>query len=167
MKRRKGSILREVAEETGLQACASPRLLGVWDFQKKNQLIVAYHVPAAGEIVLSPELAEYKLIPPTGALLAAGHPGNLSAAARHPNPSFRDEPAIDRELDVRGLNCPLPILKAKKALAELESGGKYCASWPPTRARPMTSRAFARQTGHELLEQRQQQDEFVHVLKKK
>ncbi|WP_374433284.1 NUDIX domain-containing protein [Inhella sp.] len=59
-----GGILREVAEETGLQACASPRLLGVWDFQKKNQLIVAYHVPAAGEIVLSPELAEYKLIPP-------------------------------------------------------------------------------------------------------
>ncbi|MBH9575754.1 NUDIX hydrolase [Inhella proteolytica] len=57
-------ILREVAEETGLQASAPPRLLGVWDFQKKNQLIVAYHVPTAGEIVLSPELAEYKLIPP-------------------------------------------------------------------------------------------------------
>lgn len=57
-------ILREVAEETGLQAVAAPRLLGVWDFQKKNQVILAYHVPAAGEIVLSPELAEYKLYPP-------------------------------------------------------------------------------------------------------
>ncbi len=57
-------ILREVAEETGLQAVATPRLLGVWDFQKKNQVIVAYHVPATGEIVLSPELAEYKLYPP-------------------------------------------------------------------------------------------------------
>jgi len=57
-------ILREVAEETGLRPTAAPRLLGVWDFQKKNQLIVAYHVAAMGEIQLSPELAEYKLIPP-------------------------------------------------------------------------------------------------------
>ncbi len=57
-------ILREVAEETALQAAGSPTLLGVWDFQKMNQLIVAYHVPAQGPIVLSPELAEYKLFAP-------------------------------------------------------------------------------------------------------
>jgi len=57
-------IARELAEETGLQLAGSPSLLGVWDFQKKNQLIIAYHLPAAGEIRLSPELAEYKLIAP-------------------------------------------------------------------------------------------------------
>ena len=57
-------ILREVAEETSLQAMQPPKLLGVWDFQKMNQLIVAYHVAAQGPIVLSPELAEYKLFAP-------------------------------------------------------------------------------------------------------
>jgi NADH pyrophosphatase NudC (nudix superfamily) len=57
-------ILREVAEETQLQPAGTPQLLGVWDFQAMNQLIVAYHVPARGSIVLSPELAEYKLLAP-------------------------------------------------------------------------------------------------------
>jgi hypothetical protein len=39
-------------------------LVGVYDFQRMNQLIVAYHVRAQGDIVLSPELAEYKLFRP-------------------------------------------------------------------------------------------------------
>lgn len=56
-------ITREVAEETSLQV-DSLDLLGVWDFQRMNQLIVAYHVVARGEIVLSPELAEYRLFEP-------------------------------------------------------------------------------------------------------
>ena len=56
-------IRREVAEETSLQVDRLT-LLGVWDFQKMNQIIIAYHAQARGEIVLSPELAEYKLIPP-------------------------------------------------------------------------------------------------------
>ncbi|HEY1092284.1 MAG TPA: NUDIX hydrolase [Burkholderiaceae bacterium] len=56
-------IRREVAEETALQVDAV-NLLGVWDFQRMNQIIVAYHVQARGEIHLSPELAEYKLLPP-------------------------------------------------------------------------------------------------------
>ena len=73
---------------------------------------------------------------------------------------------IDRELDVRGLNCPLPILKAKKALAELSSGQvlRILATDPGS---TRDFQAFARQTGHELLEQTQQQDEFVHLLRKK
>jgi NAD+ diphosphatase len=54
-------IRREVAEETSLQV-DSLELLGVWDFQRMNQLIVAYHARAAGEIRLSPELVEYKLL---------------------------------------------------------------------------------------------------------
>lgn len=56
-------IAREVLEETGLQVEA-PRLVGVYDFQRMNQLIIAYHVVARGEILLSPELAEYKLFRP-------------------------------------------------------------------------------------------------------
>lgn len=53
-------IAREVAEETSLEVL-STELLGVWDFQRMNQLIVAYHVQARGTVRLSPELAEYKL----------------------------------------------------------------------------------------------------------
>ena len=56
-------IRREIAEETSLQV-ESLSLLGVWDFQRMNQVIIAYHARAAGEIRLSPELAEYKLLAP-------------------------------------------------------------------------------------------------------
>lgn len=56
-------VRREVAEETSLHV-ESLSLLGVWDFQRMNQLIVAYHVRAHGEVRLSPELAEYKLFEP-------------------------------------------------------------------------------------------------------
>jgi NADH pyrophosphatase NudC (nudix superfamily) len=56
-------IAREVAEETGLVVDAVS-LIGVYDFQRMNQVIIAYHAPARGEIRLSPELAEYKLFAP-------------------------------------------------------------------------------------------------------
>jgi NADH pyrophosphatase NudC (nudix superfamily) len=56
-------IRREIAEETSLQV-DSLNLLGVWDFQRMIQIIIAYHAAARGEITLSPELAEYKLIAP-------------------------------------------------------------------------------------------------------
>jgi len=56
-------IAREVLEETGLVAEAVA-LIGVYDFQRMNQVIIAYHVQARGEIVLSPELAEYRLFEP-------------------------------------------------------------------------------------------------------
>jgi len=56
-------IRREVLEETALVA-EHVELLGVWDFQRMNQVIVAYHVAARGEIRLSPELAECKLLAP-------------------------------------------------------------------------------------------------------
>ena len=58
-----GGIAREVAEETALLVEASS-LIGVYDFQRMNQIIIAYHVVARGEIVLSPELAEYRLFTP-------------------------------------------------------------------------------------------------------
>ena len=58
-----GGIAREVLEETALVA-ESVKLIGVYDFQRMNQVIMAYHVVARGEIRLSPELAEYKLFEP-------------------------------------------------------------------------------------------------------
>jgi NAD+ diphosphatase len=53
----------EVAEETGLTVDALS-LIGVYEFLRMNQVIIAYHAAAHGEIVLSPELAEYKLFAP-------------------------------------------------------------------------------------------------------
>jgi len=57
-------IAREVTEETALVVAGAPTLVGVWDFQRMNQIIVAYHVVAHGEVRLSPELVEYKLFRP-------------------------------------------------------------------------------------------------------
>jgi NAD+ diphosphatase len=54
-------IAREVNEETSLQVDAV-NLIGVYDFQRMNQVIIAFHVVAHGEVVLSPELVEYKLV---------------------------------------------------------------------------------------------------------
>lgn len=56
-------ITREVQEETALDVL-SLDLVGVYDFQRMNQVIIAYHVLARGEVRLSPELAEYKLFEP-------------------------------------------------------------------------------------------------------
>ena len=56
-------IAREVAEETSLQVEAL-HLIGVYDFQRMNQVIIAYHALARGEISLSPELSEYRLFTP-------------------------------------------------------------------------------------------------------
>jgi len=73
---------------------------------------------------------------------------------------------IDRELDTRGLNCPLPILKAKKALAEMTSGQTLRVT--ATDAGSMRDfTAFSKQTGNELLEQQTVGNEFIHVLKRR
>jgi NAD+ diphosphatase len=56
-------VRREVKEETSLDVSALA-LIGVYDFQRMNQLIIAYHARASGEIVLSPELIEYRLFAP-------------------------------------------------------------------------------------------------------
>jgi NAD+ diphosphatase len=53
-------VAREVKEETSLEV-VSQSLVGVYDFQRMNQVIIAYHVVAQGEVSLSPELAEYRL----------------------------------------------------------------------------------------------------------
>ena len=71
-----------------------------------------------------------------------------------------------KELDTRGLNCPLPILKAKKALSEMNSGQvlKVVATDPGS---VRDFQAFARQTGNELVEQLTQGDEFIHFLRRR
>jgi len=56
-------IAREVAEETALHVDAVT-LIGVYDFQRMNQVIIAFHAAARGEVRLSPELAEYRLFAP-------------------------------------------------------------------------------------------------------
>jgi ADP-ribose pyrophosphatase YjhB (NUDIX family) len=56
-------IARELLEETSLLA-QSTELLGVYEFMRKNELIIAYHVRATGTISLSPELLEYRLVEP-------------------------------------------------------------------------------------------------------
>ena len=71
-----------------------------------------------------------------------------------------------KEIDTRGLNCPLPILKAKKALAELQSGQVLkVVSTDPGSVRDF--QAFARQTGNELVEQVTAGDDFVHYLRRR
>ena len=71
-----------------------------------------------------------------------------------------------KELDTRGLNGPLPILKAKKALAEMQSGEvlKVVATDPGS---VRDFQAFARQTGNELVEQTSGEKEFVHYLRRR
>ncbi|SFB79800.1 NUDIX domain-containing protein [Polaromonas sp. OV174] len=53
-------IAREIKEETNLDATALS-LIGVYDFQRMNQIIIAYHAVCTGEVSLSPELVDYKL----------------------------------------------------------------------------------------------------------
>lgn len=70
---------------------------------------------------------------------------------------------IDKEIDTRGLNCPLPILKAKKALSEMASGEVLkVVSTDPGSVRDF--QAFAKQTGNELMEQTMSGADFVHVM---
>lgn len=57
------AVAREVKDELDLDATAIS-LIGVYPFQRKNEVILAYHVVAVGEIVLNEELAEYRLIEP-------------------------------------------------------------------------------------------------------
>jgi len=73
---------------------------------------------------------------------------------------------FDKELDTRGLNCPLPILKAKKALADMASGGVLkVVSTDPGSMRDF--QAFARQTGNELVSQTNAGDAFIHLLRRR
>jgi tRNA 2-thiouridine synthesizing protein A len=72
---------------------------------------------------------------------------------------------FDKELDARGLNCPLPILRCKKALAEITDGQvlKVMATDPGS---VKDFQAFCKQTGHELLSLDTQEKEFIFHIRK-
>ncbi|MCD6025723.1 MAG: sulfurtransferase TusA family protein [Solimicrobium sp.] len=73
---------------------------------------------------------------------------------------------FNKELDARGLNCPLPILKAKKALAEMLSGEVlHVISTDPGSVRDF--QAFSKQTGNELLAYEEHFREFEYFIKRK
>ncbi len=73
---------------------------------------------------------------------------------------------IHKELDTRGLNCPLPILKAKKSLNDMTSG--QLLKVVATDASSVRDfQAFARQTGNDLVEQQTVGDEFIHILRRR
>ncbi len=73
--------------------------------------------------------------------------------------------AHDQELDASGLNCPLPILRAKKALGSLEAGQvlRIIATDPGS---VKDFEAFAKQTGNELMESGEEGGKFVFLIKK-
>ncbi len=73
---------------------------------------------------------------------------------------------FDKELDAKGLNCPLPILRTKKALAEMSSGQvlRIVATDPGS---VKDFQAFAKQTGNELLSSTEGGGEFTFYMKKK
>ena len=73
---------------------------------------------------------------------------------------------FDQELDARGLSCPLPILKTKKALNELMSGQilKIVATDPGS---VKDMQAFAKQTGNALLSSGEENKTFVFHMRKK
>ena len=73
---------------------------------------------------------------------------------------------FDRVLDTRGLNCPLPILKAKKALADMHSG-EVLKITATDAGSVRDFQAFARQTGNELVEQHAEGADFIHVMRRR
>ena len=73
---------------------------------------------------------------------------------------------IDKEIDARGLNCPLPILKAKKALAEMQSG-QILRVFATDAGSLRDFQASAKQTGNDLLEQQTVGADFIHVMRRR
>lgn len=73
---------------------------------------------------------------------------------------------IHTEIDTRGLKCPLPILKAKKALAGMQSGEVLKVVSTDTGS-IRDFQAFAKQTGNELVDQQTEGEEFIHLLRRR
>jgi len=74
--------------------------------------------------------------------------------------------AFDREVDASGLNCPLPILRTKKALNDMRSGQVLrVVATDPSAVRDFE--AFAKQTGNQLVHQAQHEGAFVFLLRRK
>ena len=74
-------------------------------------------------------------------------------------------PDFDQELDATGLNCPLPILRAKKTLARMGSGEiLHILATDPGAVKDFE--AFAKQTGHKLLHSGEEEQRYTFLLQK-
>ena len=73
---------------------------------------------------------------------------------------------FDKELDARGLKCPLPILRCKKALAEM-SASQVLKIVATDKGAIQDFQGFCKQTGHELLNLEEQAEEFIFLIRKK
>ena len=73
---------------------------------------------------------------------------------------------IDKEIDTRGLNCPLPILRAKKALAEMVSG-EILKVVSTDGGSLRDFQAFTKQTGNELVDQQTEGGEYIHIVRRR
>ncbi|MEJ2142821.1 MAG: sulfurtransferase TusA family protein [Gammaproteobacteria bacterium] len=72
---------------------------------------------------------------------------------------------FDQELDATGLNCPLPILRAKKSLAGMDAGQVlHIIATDPGSVKDFE--AFAKQTGNELMESNEEGGKFTFLIKK-
>jgi TusA-related sulfurtransferase len=73
---------------------------------------------------------------------------------------------VHKEVDARGLTCPLPILRAKKALADMQSGQilKVLATDPGSQR---DFAAFSKQTGNELVESTSQDKVFTFLMRRR
>jgi tRNA 2-thiouridine synthesizing protein A len=83
--------------------------------------------------------------------------------------TYHKEEAImnfDKDLDARGLNCPLPILRAKKALTDMQSG-QVLRIVSTDLGSVKDFQAFCKQTGNELLSQTEASNEYTFFLKRK
>lgn len=73
---------------------------------------------------------------------------------------------FDKELDARGLNCPLPILRTKKALTDMITG-QVLKIMATDAGSVKDFQAFSRQTGNDLLSSETVEKEFIFFMKKK
>lgn len=73
---------------------------------------------------------------------------------------------IDKELDCSGLLCPIPVVKATKAMREME-GGQVLRMISTDPGAPPDMQAWSRQTGNEILEETHEDDKFIFVIQKK
>jgi tRNA 2-thiouridine synthesizing protein A len=80
--------------------------------------------------------------------------------------NWENDMVIDIELDARGLACPLPILRTKKALATMASG-QLLRILSTDAASVKDFQAFCRQTGNELVDQAQRNNEYEFIMKRK
>jgi TusA-related sulfurtransferase len=71
---------------------------------------------------------------------------------------------IDKDLDARGLNCPLPLMKTKKTLTEMQSG-QVLRVVATDSGSVHDFQAFVKKAGHEMLEQQNVGKEYIHVIR--